>query len=306
MENMKRVGFIGLGAMGKWMSQRLLKAGFDLVVYDVVSERREMLGELGAKEAHSAQEVALDTDWLVLMVATPEQAEDALFGDRGAAQSLTPGESVIVTSTIGPRAVCSIADRLEQIDVDVLDAPVSGGTARAKIGELLIMVGGNERVLEVAHPVLESIGAKIEYCGAQVGDGQSVKLVNQLLCGVHLAVAGEALAYAEALGLDPSRACQIVKQGAATSFMLEDRADRMLSVNPTPVESALDIFVKDTHLVLEAAQEHGFQVPLAAAAHELYTEGARQGFGREDDSKVKQVYPLDRSTFVENTKRSSG
>ena len=155
---------------------------------------------------------------------------------------------------------------------------------------MLIMAGGPVDLFEELRPLLEAMGSTVAHCGGSVGDGQSVKLVNQLLCGVHVAAAGEALAYAEALGLDPRSVFETIRHGAANSFMLEDRGERMLGREFVPAKSALDIFVKDMGLVREAAGEQGFRTPLADAAHRLYEMGSSLGLGREDDSGVLRVF----------------
>jgi 3-hydroxyisobutyrate dehydrogenase-like beta-hydroxyacid dehydrogenase len=155
---------------------------------------------------------------------------------------------------------------------------------------LLIMAGGIADLFEEVRPLLAAMGSTVSHCGGSVGDGQSVKLFNQLLCGVHVAVAGEALAYAEALGLDPRSVFETIRYGAANSFMLEDRGERMLEREFVPAKSALDIFVKDMGLVRLAAVEQGFQTPLADAAHRLYEMGSSLGLGGEDDSGVVRVF----------------
>ena len=193
-------------------------------------------------------------------------------------------------STVGPEAVRRIEGRLAGRGVKLLDAPVSGGVARAERGDLLIMAGGIADLFEEVRPLLAAMGSTVSHCGGSVGDGQSVKLVNQLLCGVHVAVAGEALAYAEALGLDPRSVFETIRHGAANSFMLEDRGERMLEREFVPAKSALDIFVKDMGLVRLAAVEQGFQTPLADAAHRLYEMGSSLGLGEEDDSGVVRVF----------------
>jgi 3-hydroxyisobutyrate dehydrogenase-like beta-hydroxyacid dehydrogenase len=246
--------------------------------------------ELGAVEVRDPEEAAMYGDVTVVMVATGDQALEAIFGDRGVSLGLSKDKILVLTSTVGPKTVGEIDKRLGSTGAKLLDAPVSGGTARARIGDLLIMVSGEEHTLTAARPVLEAMGSKIEWISQKVGDGQSMKLVNQLLCGVHLAAAGEALAFARALGLNPRRAYEVVRQGAANSFMLDDRAGRMLSDDPVNVESALDIFVKDTGLVLDAARENGFQPDLAITANKVFREGSESGMGREDDSRVEAVY----------------
>ena len=223
------------------------------------------------------------------MVANAEQAEGVLFGE-GAPPKRSQGAAVVVMSTIGPEAARELADALAERDLRTVDAPVSGGVARAEKGELLIMAGGPENLFEKLRPVLGAMGLSVVHCGPRVGDGQAVKLVNQLLCGVHIAAAAEALAYAEALGLDPRFVFEAIRHGAANSFMLQDRGERMLKEEFVPPKSALDIFVKDMGLVRRAAEERGFETPLSSAALELYLAGKVAGLGNEDDSGVIRMF----------------
>jgi 3-hydroxyisobutyrate dehydrogenase-like beta-hydroxyacid dehydrogenase len=287
---MQSAGFIGLGAMGAPMAKRIVSAGFDLSVFDVRPENADPLVELGARRAGSPREAAEGAEALVLMVVNAEQVEEVLFGGDGAVETLSPESAIVVMSTVGPEAVRRIEGRLAGRAVKLLDAPVSGGVARAERGDLLIMAGGLADLFEEVRPLLAAMGSTVSHCGGSVGDGQSVKLVNQLLCGVHVAVAGEALAYAEALGLDPRSVFETIRRGAANSFMLEDRGERMLEREFVPAKSALDIFVKDMGLVRLAAVEEGFQTPLADAAHRLYEMGSSLGLGGEDDSGVVRVF----------------
>ena len=276
--------------MGAPMAKRIVSAGFDLSVFDVRPENTDSLAELGARRAGSPREAAEGAEALVLMVVNAEQVEEVLFGGDGAVETLSPESAVVIMSTVGPEAVRRIEGRLAGRAVKLLDAPVSGGVARAERGDLLIMAGGLADLFEEVRPLLAAIGSTVSHCGGSVGDGQSVKLVNQLLCGVHVAVAGEALAYAEALGLDPRSVFETIRHGAANSFMLEDRGERMLEREFVPANSALDIFVKDLGLVRLAAVEEGFQTPLADAAHRLYEMGSSLGLGGEDDSGVVRVF----------------
>ena len=287
---MERLAFVGLGAMGSPMAKRLVGAGFELKVFDVLDERTHPLIEQGAVSAATLGEAAEGSEALVLMVANAEQAEGVLFGEGGAAEALSEGAAVVVMSTIGPEAVRELADALVERGLRTLDAPVSGGVARAEKGDLLIMAGGPEDLFEELRPVLGAMGSSVAHCGARVGDGQAVKLVNQLLCGVHIAAAGEALAYAEALTLDPRFVFETIRHGAANSFMLEDRGERMLNEEFVPPKSALDIFVKDMGLVRKAAEEQGFDTPLSSAALELYLAGKEAGMGTEDDSGIIRMF----------------
>ena len=272
------------------MAGRLAEAGFELKVFDVVAERASPLVEMGAASAASPKEAAEGSEALVLMVANAAQANDVLFGDGGVAGALPEGAAVVVMSTIGPEAVRELDQELAGRGLRTLDAPVSGGVARAERGDLLIMAGGPQDLFEELRPALEAMGSSVVHCGPRVGDGQAVKLVNQLLCGVHIAAAAEALAYAESLGLDPRFVFETIRHGAANSFMLEDRGERMLEEEYVPPKSALDIFVKDMGLVGKAAEERGFEAPLAAAALEMYLAGRDAGLGAEDDSGVIRVF----------------
>lgn len=287
---MKRLGFIGLGAMGAPMAECIVRADFGLSVFDVRPESAAPLAELGATSAGSPGEAAEGADALVLMVVNAQQAEEALFGENGAVEALEPGAAIVLMSTVGPGPVRALEDRFARQGLRLLDAPVSGGVARAERGELLIMAGGPTDLFEELRPVLAAMGSTVVHCGESAGDGQSVKLVNQLLCGVHIAAAGEALAYAEALGLDPRAVFETIRHGAAASFMLEDRGERMLEREFIPARSALDIFVKDMGLVREAAWERGFETPLSDAAHKVYETGSSLGLGREDDSGIVRVF----------------
>jgi 3-hydroxyisobutyrate dehydrogenase len=272
------------------MAGKLAEAGFELKVFDVAAERARPLVGLGAESAASTKEAAEGSEALVLMVANAAQANDVLFGEGAVAEALPEGAVVVVMSTIGPEAVRELDEGLAGRSLRTLDAPVSGGVARAEKGDLLIMAGGPQDLFEELRPVLEAMGSSVVHCGPRVGDGQAVKLVNQLLCGVHIAAAAEALAYAEALGLDPRFVFETIRHGAANSFMLEDRGERMLEEEYVPPKSALDIFVKDMGLVSKAAEEQGFEVPLASAALEMYLAGRDAGLGAEDDSGVIRVF----------------
>jgi len=231
---MTRVGWVGLGAMSLPMAHCVARAGYRPVAYDLDPSRATSLATDRVKPAASIPEVAAGADVWVLMVATPDQAEDVLFGDDPAAPSLAPGSVVMVMATVGPAAVQHWADRLAEHQVNVVDAPVSGGVARAAAGDLLVMVSGPQAAVERVQPLLDAMASSAPVVGSVPGDGQKVKLVNQLLCGVHIAVTAEALAFAEAMHLDPAATWEIVRGGAAASFMLDDRGERMVHGSGRP------------------------------------------------------------------------
>lgn len=284
-----RVGWIGLGAMGQPMARCVAAAGCRVQAFDLDPAKARAISSPTLEAAPSVEAAAAEADVLAVMVATPEQAEDVLFGSGGAAAVLPQGAVVLIMATVGPAVVEDWASRLARRSVAVVDAPVSGGVARAGTGDLLVMVGGDQESVDRCRPVLDAVSASAPSVGPAPGDGQKVKLVNQLLCGLHIAVAGEALAFAEAIGLDPRMSLDVVRRGAATSFMLEDRGARMVGDEFEPAKSALDIFVKDMGLVVGAARDASFPAPLAAAAEQLYMAGRRAGLGRLDDSSVIRV-----------------
>jgi 3-hydroxyisobutyrate dehydrogenase/putative dehydrogenase len=241
------------------MAGCLARAGFDVSAYDIDPARVEALAADGVESAASIGEAAGGADVLVVMVATPDQVESVLFGDDPAAGALAPGAAVVVMATVGPAPVQRWAERLGQQQVDLVDAPVSGGAARAADGDLLIMVGGTQSAVERAQPLLAAMARSAPHVGTAPGDGQKVKLVNQLLCGVHIAAA-EALALAEAMQLDTAATWEVLRGGAASSFMLDDRGARMVH-GTDEVKSALDIFVKDMGLVTDAARASSYPAP---------------------------------------------
>jgi 3-hydroxyisobutyrate dehydrogenase len=283
-----RVGWVGLGAMGSPMAACIARAGFDTGAYDIEPARAQALAGDGVRPAASIREAATGADVLVVMVATPDQVENVLFGDDPAADALSPGAAVVVMATVGPAPVQRWAERLGRGQVDLVDAPVSGGVARAGAGDLLIMVGGTEQAVARVQPLLDAMAREAPHVGSAPGDGQKVKLVNQLLCGVHIAAAAEALALAEAMQLDPAATWEVLRGGAAASFMFDDRGSRMVH-GTDEVRSALDIFVKDMGLVTDAARGSNYPAPLASAAEQLYLAGRRAGLGRRDDSAVIEV-----------------
>jgi 3-hydroxyisobutyrate dehydrogenase len=285
---MSRVGWIGLGAMGLPMAGNVARAGHDVTAYDIDPGKAASLADDGVKPATSISQAATGAEVLVLMVATPAQVDGVLFGEDPATSSLDPGAVVMIMATVGPAAVQRWVERLGQQQVEVVDAPVSGGVRRAAEGDLLVMVGGADSAVQRVQPVLDAMAGHAPVVGPAPGDGQKVKLVNQLLCGVHIAAAAEALAYAEALGLDAAATWQVIREGAAASFMLNDRGERMVQPSDE-VKSALDIFVKDMGLVLDAGRATGFPSPLASAAEQLFLAGHRAGLGRRDDSSVIEV-----------------
>ncbi|MFD3559753.1 NAD(P)-dependent oxidoreductase [Streptomyces sp. NPDC058686] len=283
-----RTAVIGLGAMGLPMARRLAGT-LPVTVFDIAAERRALVTAEGAAEAGTPAGAADGADIVLLAVRDQSQVDAALFGENGAASVLRPGAVVVLTSTVGPEPARATAARLAEQGVHLVDAPVSGGPTRAGTGDLLIVVGATEEARTLAAPVLERLASTLTVIGDKPGDGQSLKAVNQLLAGVHIAAAAEAVALSRGLGLDPKTVIESLSQGAAGSFMFSDRGPRMaLAYEDEEVEvrSRLDIFVKDMGIVNGVARQAHVPVPLAAAAEQLYLLGERAGLAARDDSSV--------------------
>ncbi len=281
----QRIAVLGLGAMGLAMARRLA-SGLDVTGFDPDPGRRGLAEDAGVAVAASPAEAARGASFVLLAVRTQEHAETCLFGEGGAASALEPEAIVQLTSTVGVAGARSIGERLPG---RFLDLPVSGGPARAADGTLLVLAGGDAGLLERSQPVLDLLAETLVSVGPNPGDGQAMKTVNQLLAGVHIAAAAEALALAKGLGLDPAAALDALGAGAAASFMLSNRGPRIveaLAGGDPDVLSRIDIFVKDLGIVREAADTAGLELPVAAAAEALYRRAEDAGSGARDDSTV--------------------
>lgn len=284
----RTIGFVGLGAMGMPMAGNLLAHGFMVQGYDLRPSAGEALAAKGGRAAASVAEAATGADALVLMVVNAAQAETALF-EKGGLEALRPDGTVVLMSTCPPAAVERLAERVSGAGRRFVDAPVSGGMVGAVAGTLTIMAAAPAAVLEEVRPVLAALGSKIVHVGERPGQGAMVKTVNQLLCGVHIAVAAEALSLAGKVGIDPEVMLDVLGGSAASSWMLKDRGPRMILADPA-VTSAVDIFVKDLGIVLEAGRETKAALPLAAVAHQMFLATSGRGDGAADDSQVIRAY----------------
>jgi 3-hydroxyisobutyrate dehydrogenase len=222
------------------------------------------------------------------MVVNAEQAESVLFGG-GALAAMRAGGTVVLMATCAPGPVQAIARRVLETGRRFLDAPVSGGVGGAKGATLTVMAAGPRETFDAVRPVLDAFGDKVFYVGEEPGQGAVVKTVNQLLCGVHIAVAAEAFSLAEKVGVDRAVMLEILGGSAASSWMLRDRGPRMLQSEPE-VASAVDIFVKDLGIVLQAGRDAKAPLPLAALAYQMFLAVSGQGHGSLDDSQVIRAY----------------
>jgi len=285
---MTTIGFIGLGAMGLPMARNLAARGFSVRGFDMRRTAVEALAQTGGVRAASAVEASTGADVLVLMVVNAAQAETILLAD-GALAALPENGIVVLMATCPPGAVERIAARVLETGRRFVDAPVSGGVVGAESATLSIMAAAPQATIDAARPVLDALGDKVFHVGERPGQGAMVKTVNQLLCGVHIAVAAEAFSLAAKVGVDLAVMLNILSGSSASSWMLKDRGPRMLQAEPE-VTSAVDIFVKDLGIVLETGRDVKAALPLAALAHQMFLAVSGQGGGNDDDSQVIRAY----------------
>ncbi|MGE0847591.1 MAG: NAD(P)-dependent oxidoreductase [Flavobacteriaceae bacterium] len=289
MSALPRVGFVGLGAMGLPMARILVDKGFRVAGCDVRPEPPRALAAAGGEAASTPAEAASGADCLLLMVVNADQAEDVLFGAGAAAAALSPGAVVAACCTQPAGRARALADRLDEVGMLFVDAPVSGGVVGAAAGQLSIMASGAPAAIDKAAPVLGALAKAVWNMGAEPGLGSMMKTVNQLMCGAHIAVAAEAMVLARTAGLDLALAQQVLKAGAANSWMLENRGPRMLEDDPE-VTSAVDIFVKDLGIVLAAGETARTALPMAALARQMFLAASGMGLGAADDSQVVRAF----------------
>ena len=284
------VGVVGLGAMGMGVAQSLLRKGFAVRACDMRADAVQKIVDLGGIKADSPAAMAKDIDVLVIVVVNADQTEAVLFGEQGAAKHMKPGSVVIACSTVSPEFAKALGERLKNAGLLMIDGPISGGAAKAASGEMTIMTAGAPEAYAKCEPVLEAMAGKIYRLGDQPGGGSVVKMVNQLLAGVHIAAAGEAMALAIRAGADPDKVYEVITNSAGNSWMFQNRVPHILSGDYTPL-SAVNIFVKDLGIVLDYAKKNVFPLPLSATAHQMYMQASAAGHGGEDDSAVIKNFP---------------
>lgn len=281
-----KVTFIGVGAIGLPMALQIQRAGHDVTGVDVLDTVIATAKSSGIETVNSLS-AAQGADVVVVMVATPDQ----LAGLVGRITDSVRGQLWLIMSTVGPQAVREQGEILQRAGARVVDAPVTGGVARARTGGLVIFAAGTPDDVASAAPVLDAMGT-VRMTGQRLGDGQSIKVVNQHLCSVHIAAAAEALSLARSLGLDPAAVLDLIEKGAAGSWMLSDRGPRMVAGTDVEVTSSVNIFVKDSGLVASAGRSCGAELPLLAIAHERFCRAADAGLGLRDDSRVIETWKL--------------
>jgi L-threonate 2-dehydrogenase len=286
----KKVGVIGLGAMGMGVALSLVRAGFEVHAVDVRQEALDKFASAGGKPCPTPAELGTQCDVVLTLVVNAAQTETVLFGENGAVSAMSPGKVVVACATVSPEFAVELGRRLEANSLLMLDAPVSGGAVKAASGQMTMMTSGPEPAYAACEQVLAAIASKVYRLGDAHGLGSKVKIINQLLAGVHIAASAEAMALGLREGVDPDALYDVITHSAGNSWMFENRVPHILKGDYTPL-SAVDIFVKDLGLVLDTARRSKFPLPLSAAAHQMFMMASTAGHGHEDDSAVIKVFP---------------
>jgi len=287
---MKKIAFAGLGAMGLPIVKNLIKSGYAVHGIDINPASLKTLESMGGQGFTDAKEACMGIDLFMILVVNASQARQVLF-DSGAISVLAPNGIVCLMSTCSPAEVQEIAQQVQALGRRLVDAPLSGGVVGATNGSLTVMAACDQSTFDEIDEVFKVIGERIFHVGHQAGQGAMCKTVNQLLCGLHIAVAAEAFSLAKKSGLDLELLLEIMSGSAASSWMLKDRGPRMLESDPV-VTSAVDIFVKDLGIVMQAGRDAKAALPLTSVAYQLFLSTSGRGDGRMDDSQVIRGYDL--------------
>lgn len=282
-----KIGLIGLGIMGKPMAKNLLKAGYDLTVSDRKKDNVEEVVAAGAKAAANI-EIGKTCDLVLTMVPNSPQVKEVMLGDNGVAAYMKPGTVFIDMSSINPVASKEIAAELAKKDIEMLDAPVSGGEPKAIDGTLSFMVGGRKEVFERFKPVLEAMGSSVVLCG-DVGAGNTTKLANQIIVACNIQAVAEAFTMAQKAGVDPNLVFSAIKGGLAGSTVMNAKAPMMISGDDKP-GFKIDLHIKDLNNALDCAHTVGAPVPMTAQVQEILQWLHNHEGGQKDHSAIAQYY----------------
>lgn len=276
--------------MGMGAAKSCINAGLTTYGVDLNPQALATLQQAGAKQAATrADDFAAELDALLLLVVNAAQVKQILFGENGLAAKLKPNTPVMVSSTISAADAKQIEQQLLALGLNMLDAPVSGGAAKAAEGQMTVMASGAESTFGQLQPVLDAIAGKVYRIGEEIGLGATVKIIHQLLAGVHIAAGAEAMALAARAGIPLDVMYDVVTHAAGNSWMFENRMRHVVDGDYAP-KSAVDIFVKDLGLVADTAKALHFPLPLASTAFNMFTAASNAGFGKEDDSAVIKIF----------------
>ena len=280
---------IGLGSMGFGMATSLRRAGFDVTGCDVSDDAVARFAADGGFGARTPAEAAKDAAIVVSVVVNAAQTETILFGPGGVAETLAKDAVFVSSATMDPDVARRLAKQLEASGRHYLDAPISGGAQRAAQGELTILASGSAAAFAKARPALDAMAAKLYELGDAAGQGAAFKMINQLLAGVHIAAASEAITFAAKQGLDLRKVYEVITASAGNSWMFQNRMPHVLDGDYAP-RSSVSIFTKDLGIVLDMARSANFPVPLAGSALQMFLMTAAAGMAGDDDSSVVRLY----------------
>lgn len=283
-----KIAFVGLGIMGKPMAKNLIKAGYDLIVYDINGEAVKEVAACGAEAAESAQAAAAVCDVMITMVPNSPQVKEVLLGEKGAVHTLRKGAVVIDTSSINPIASREVAAELAKVGVEMLDAPVSGGEPKAIDGTLAFMVGGKQEVFDAHKEILAKMGSSVVRCG-DVGAGNVTKLCNQTIVAVNIAALAEAMQLGQMCGVEPEKIFEAIKGGLAGSTVMNAKAPMMMDQNFKP-GFRIDLHIKDLNNVVDAAKTVDAPIPLTQSVLEMMKILHHDGDGSCDHSALLKYY----------------
>ena len=283
-----RAAVIGLGSMGLGMAQSMAKGGIDVFGFDLNAQALKALEQVGGTAAKSAADAALGCQVLVSVVVNAAQTRMVLFGEKGAAAHMQRGGVIISCATMAPEQARSLAKDAEAIGLHYLDAPMSGGAVKAAAGQLTFMASGTEATFAAAQPVLDLVAGKVYKLGDAAGAGAAFKMVNQLLAGVHIAAACEAMTFAAKLGLDLDKVYEVITTSAGNSWMFENRVPHILEGDYSP-RSAISIFTKDLGIINDMSRQEKFPVQMASTALQMFLATAAAGMDADDDASVARM-----------------
>lgn len=281
------VAVVGVGNMGGAMAAHLLEQGWPVHVCDLKPQRVRHLRSLGALALSSPSQAALHCGSVIICVVDAAQCEEVLFASDGVANTMQAGQMVMLCPTLAPQDTESLARRLTERGIDTLDAPMSGGPARARDGTMSLMVAGEAAVVARFEPLLGALSSRVFRVGARVGDGARTKLVNNLAAGINLVGAAEVLAMAQSMGLDLGRTLEVIEQSSGQSWIGSDRMRRALLGDFAP-RAHMTLLEKDTRLAVAAARSAGFEGPLGTAARDVFAKASAGGLAELDDGAVFQ------------------
>lgn len=289
MNRAAKIAVIGLGSMGLGIARAALAKGADVRGYDISPDAASAFEAAGGRHFETPYQAAEDCDAVVIVVVNSEQTDRVIFGKNSVLPALKPGAVIISSATLPPEDARDFASRVNQLGVHYLDAPISGGAVKAAEGRLTVMASGSPAAFDAARPTLSLVAETIYELGPEAGTGSAFKIVNQLLAGVHIAAACEAIVFAKRLGLDLGKVHEVISKSAGNSWMFENRIPHVLDGDYSP-RSAVGIFTKDLGIISDICRSLNFPAPMAGSALQMFLMTAAAGMAGDDDASVARLY----------------